>query len=384
MAKNGYKIFDSDTHVGPFMDVLDKHLTAGEKAKLPAWEKFASKNKDGHTVYNKGARQYRRRLGKDAPEDTKGQYMAGFTGAHGARKPSPRVDDDPAERIKDMDYEGVDVNLTLPSGWFGTWNADNDVALEMGMYRAYHRWMEDYCGAYPTRLGGVILTSARDIPGSLEEIKRWGKSRWAWGLMVYAPYGGAPLDHPDLEPLWAACQEYDLSIALHTFTVMPPYAPGGLDTWDNLFLQRSAAHPWCGMRNMAALIGAGLMDRYPRLRIGTLEAGHGWLPFWMARLDEHAKTIKAALPELKGLPSSYVRNGRYFQSIEPPEGSDLTNSVIDLVGEDVLMYASDYPHGESHFPHSVEMVMGWKMSETRRRKLFWDNAVRYYARCGLA
>ena len=207
MAKNGYKIFDSDTHVGPFMDVLDKHLTAAEKSKLPAWEKFLSKNKDGHTVYNRGARQYRRRLGKDAPEDTKGQYMAGFTGAHGARKPSPRVDDDPAERIKDMDYEGVDVNLTLPSGWFGTWNAGEDVALEMGMYRAYHRWMEEYCGAYPTRLGGVILTSARDIPGSLEEIKRWGKSRWAWGLMVYAPYGGAPLDHPDLEPLWAACQE---------------------------------------------------------------------------------------------------------------------------------------------------------------------------------
>ena len=383
MAKNGYKIFDSDTHVGPFMDVLDKHLTAGEKAKLPAWEKFASKNKDGHTVYNKGARQYRRRLGKDAPEDTKGQYMAGFTGAHGARKPSPRVDDDPAERIKDMDYEGVDVNLTLPSGWFGTWNAGEDVALEMGMYRAYHRWMEEYCGAYPTRLGGVILTSARDIPGSLEEIKRWGKSRWAWGLMVYAPYGGAPLDHPDLEPLWAACQEYDLSIALHTFTVMPPYAPGGLDTWDNLFLQRSAAHPWCGMRNMAALIGAGLMDRYPRLRIGTLEAGHGWLPFWMARLDEHAKTIKAALPELKGLPSSYVRNGRYFQSIEPPEGSDLTNSVIDLVGEDVLMYASDYPHGESHFPESVERVLAWDMPQHRKRKLFWDNAVRLYARCGL-
>ena len=384
MAKNGYKIFDSDTHVGPFADVLDKHLTAAEKSKLPAWEEFRSKNKDGHTVYNKGARQYRRRLGKATPEDTKGEYMAGFTGAHGARKPSPRVDDDPAERIKDMDFEGVDVNLTLPSGWFGTWNAGEDVALEMGMYRAYHRWMEEYCGAYPNRLGGVILTSARDIPGSLEEVKRWGKSRWAWGLMVYAPYGGAPLDHPDLEPLWAACQEYDLSIALHTFTVMPPYAPGGLDTWDNLFLQRSAAHPWCGMRNMAALIGAGVMDRYPRLRIGTLEAGHGWLPFWMARLDEHAKTIKAALPELKGLPSSYVRNGRYFQSIEPPEGSDLTNSVIDLVGEDVLMYASDYPHGESHFPHSVEMVMEWKMSETRRRKLFWDNAVRYYARCGLA
>ena len=90
------------------------------------------------------------------------------------------------------------------------------------------------------------------------------------------------------------------------------------------------------MRNMAALIGSGVMDRYPKLRIGTLEAGHGWLPFWMKRLDEHAETIKAALPELKQKPSEYVTSGRYFQSIEIPEGASLTNAVSDLVGEDVL------------------------------------------------
>jgi predicted TIM-barrel fold metal-dependent hydrolase len=192
-----------------------------------------------------------------------------------------------------------------------------------------------------------------------------------------------PLDHPDLEPIWAAAAEFDLAVALHTFTVMPPYAPGGLDTWENLWLQRSAAHPWCGMRNMAALIGSGVMDRYPKLRIATLEAGHGWLPFWMARIDEHAQTIKAALPELKGKPSEYVMSGRYFQSIEIPEGAKLTNAVADLVGEGVLMYASDYPHGESHFPESVQTVLEWEMEKTRKRKLFWDNAVRLYARCGL-
>ena len=60
-------------------------------------------------------------------------------------------------------------------------------------------------------------------------------------VFVYAPYV-MPLDHPDLEPIWAAAAGYDLSILMHTFTV----APGGLDTWDNLWLQRSAAHPWCG------------------------------------------------------------------------------------------------------------------------------------------
>ena len=258
-------------------------------------------------------------------------------------------------RIADMDFEGVDVNLTLPSGWFGTWSFGDDIALEMAMYRAYHRWMDDYCGACPERLGGVILAGARDSDGGLAEIRRWGKSRWAWGMMVYAPVG-MPLDHPALEPFYAEAAALDLAVVLHTFTVMPPYAPGGQDTWDNLWLQRSAAHPWCGMRNMAALIGSGVMDRYPDLRVGTLEAGHGWLPFWMARLDEHAETIKAALPELSTRPSDYVMSGRYFQSIEIPEGARLTNAVADLVGDGVLMYASDYPHGESHFPESAGLV----------------------------
>jgi predicted TIM-barrel fold metal-dependent hydrolase len=293
------------------------------------------------------------------------------------------VDHDPAERIRDMDYEGVDVNLTLPSGWFGTWTAGDDIALETGMYRAYHRWMDDYCGSYPQRLGGVVLVSSRDVAAGVDEIRHWGRSRWAWGVMVYAPYG-IPIDHPDLEPVWAEAAAHDLCVVLHTFTVMPPYAPGGLDTWENLFVQRSAAHPWCGMRNMAALIGCGVMDRYPTLRIGTLEAGHGWLPFWMRRLDEHALTIKAALPDLKMKPSEYVMSGRYFQSIEVPEGGDMTNAVADLVGDGVLMYASDYPHGESHFPETVKLALAWDMKEERRRKLMWDNACRLYARAGLS
>ena len=382
MARDGYRIFDSDTHVGPAAEILTRYLAASEPAKLTSWEPYKSiQRRTGHVSYTRGARAYRRRLGvvdTDSSSGTAG-YMAGFTGSHKGRDPSPLVDVDPAERIKDMDLEGVDVNLTLPSGWFGTWTLSEDPAVETMMYRAYHRWMDDYCGAFPDRIAGVILVSARDVASGLAEIAHWAKQRWPLGLFVYAPYG-MPLDHPSLEPYWRAAVEHDLSIVLHTFTVMPPYAPGGLDTWENLWLQRSAAHPWCGMRNMAALIGSGVMDRYPQLRIGTLEAGHSWLPFWMARLDEHARSIASALPPLKQSPSEYVLSGRYFQSIEIPEGARLTQSTIDVVGEDVLMYASDYPHSESWFPKSVETVLGWDLPETAKRKLFWDNAVRFYAR----
>src|SRR5262245_65669574 len=102
----------------------------------------------------------------------------------------------------------------------------------------------------------------------------------------------------------------------------------------------------------------------------------------MSRLDEHAETVRAALPELQQRPSEYVMSGRYFQSIEIPEGAPLTNAVADLVGNDVLMYASDYPHGESHFPESAGLVLAWDMTEDRKRKLLWDNAARFYARAG--
>ena len=382
MARNGFRIFDSDTPVGPLINVLDQFMTDAEKKKLEGWAEYKAVSQKGDITYTRGQRRYRRKLGTAQAETTPGGYMAGFTGVKKKRAVSPLVDADAAERIKDMDFEGVDVNLTLPSGWFGTWTSDDDVALEAGMYRAYHRWMEAYCGKFPDRLGCVILACGRDVKSAVEEIRRWGKSRWAWAVLPYAPYG-MPLDHPDLEPVWAAAAEHDLAIALHTFTVMPPYAPGGTDNWENLFLQRSASHPWCGMRNMASLIGAGLMDRYPRLRIGTLEAGHGWLPFWMARIDEHAETIRSEISDLKMKPSEYVLSGRYFQSIEIPEGVKLTNAAIDLLGEDVLMYASDYPHGESHFPESVDTVLEWDMPHARKQKLFWDNAIRYYARCGL-
>jgi predicted TIM-barrel fold metal-dependent hydrolase len=384
VAKNGFRIFDSDTHVGPYADVLDPYIDETVKAKLPAWEEYrVAHHKTGHITYVKGQRRYRRRLGDAEPDPTPARYMAGFAGAETEKKPNLQVDDDPELRIADLDYEGTDVNLMVPSGWFGTWTTGDDAELEMGMYQAYHRWMDVYCGAYPDRLGGVVLCSGRNVDASLAELKRWGAARWAWGMMIYAP-SEMPLDHPDLDPLWAAASDYDLAVVLHTFTVMPPYAPGGEDTWGNIWLQRSAAHPWCGMRNMASVIGSGAMARYPGLRVATLEAGHGWLPFWMARIDEHTRMARAGLPEdFKGLPSDYILGGRYYQSVDVSEGEGITKSVIDLVGEDLLMYASDYPHGGGYFPRTADIVIGWDMPDEHKRKLLWDNAVKLYARCGL-
>lgn len=172
MARNGYQIFDADTHVGPAAEILARYLTAQEQARLTSWEPYKSvQRRTGHVTYTRGARAYRRRLGlADTDTSTASTgYMAGFTGAHKGQDPSPLVDADPAERIKDMDLEGVDVNLTLPSGWFGTWTLSEDPEVETMMYRAYHRWMDDYCGAFPARRqrgDGPLYPATHRDPGS--------------------------------------------------------------------------------------------------------------------------------------------------------------------------------------------------------------------------
>jgi predicted TIM-barrel fold metal-dependent hydrolase len=377
MARNGYLIFDSDTHVGPNMDVLGPYLTDAEKQALEPLAKYKRGNR-----YMIGERKYDRRLGDAGPIPADpNAYMSGlFRGSHKGKEPARDGDANPAARVADMDYEGVDVNLLLPSGWFGVWTMPEvDPAIEQSIYRAYHRYMKDYCGAFPDRLTGLAMLSGRDTEGSLEELKRIAKEPWCLGVFAYAPYG-MPLDHPSLEPYWEVAADNDLAIVIHTFTVMPPYAPGGLDSWDNLFLQRSAAHPWCGMRNMASIIGAGVLDRYPEVRLGVLEAGHGWLPAWARRLDEHMHSVAGAIPTLKDNATGYVTSGRYFQSIEMSEGEQITKATIDILGDHVLMYASDYPHGESWFPISVDTVMAWDLPHDVKRKLFWDNAVNYYRR----
>ena len=379
MARNGYRIFDADTHVRPDAELLEPYLSAAMREKLKQFAAHRAKNKDGNVTYLMGEREYKRRLGAlgGAPSGAK-EYMSGYK-RHQHGKPNPLCERDAAVRIADMEIEGVDVNLMLPSGWFGCWTTIDDVELETAVYESYHRWMADYCAAFPSRLKGVILIAARDVATALAELQRCANENWPLAVFVYAPYQ-FPLDHPDLEPIWKAAADHDLSIALHTFTVMPPYAPGGLDSWDNLWLQRSAAHPWCGQRNMASILGAGIMDRYPNIRVGTLEAGHGWLPMWVNRLEEHTKLCPEALPPLKDTIRGYVTGGRYFQSIEVSEGEAITQSVIDLLGPEILMFGSDYPHGESWFPVSVETVLGWKLKEEDKRKIFWDNALKYYRR----
>ena len=139
MSRNGYKIFDADTHVRPDAELLKPYMPSSVRAKLAQYEKYRVKNKDGAVTYLMGERSYKRRLGLSGDGAAqKNGYMSGYK-RHQHGKPDPLCERDPAVRAREMDIEGIDVNLMLPSGWFGCWTTIDDVALESAVYEAYHR-----------------------------------------------------------------------------------------------------------------------------------------------------------------------------------------------------------------------------------------------------
>jgi predicted TIM-barrel fold metal-dependent hydrolase len=390
MARAGYRIFDADTHIIEPVEPIEAHLTSTGRARLAAAGPAVGRApaRGGMSRYVVGRRpELRRRLGsreivEGPPAAARGAKDGGTPWDvrwQGPPFPDDRVSFDPAARVRDMDVEGVDVNMILPSGGVPAFCALDDVALELDMYQAYHRFLRDYCEPYPDRLTSVVLVSGRDVAASVAEMRRCSRERWPVGVFPICP-PAMSLDDPDWEPIWAAAQDCGLTVIVHTFTMTPPYPPGAWDTWGNMFLQRSASHVWNAQRNMAALIGAGVLDRYPELRLAPLECGHGWLASWAARLDELAEMCRHVLPPLKRRPSEYVRGPQYFQSIQIHEGEQSVQHAIAALGEDTLMFATDYPHSESWFPKSVDAVAAWSLPDGVKRKLFWDNALRCYQR----
>ncbi len=391
MARGGFRIFDADTHIIEPVEPIEAYLSAADRARLTALGPLVGRGpaKAGMSRYLIGKRpKLNRRLGSlERVEPPSGTARGARDGGtpwdvrwQGPPFPTDRVSFDPHARVRDMDIEGVDVNMILPSGGVPAFAGLEDVALEAAMHQAYHRFLADYCAPYPDRLTSVILVSARDAGAAVAEIRRCSREPWPVGIFPICP-PEMSLDEPAWEPIWAAAQEHDLTVVIHSFTMTIPYPPGVWDTWDNVFLQRAAGHAWNAQRNMAALIGAGVLDRYPTLRLTSLECGHGWLAFWAARLDELAEMSRHALPALKQKPSDYIKGPQYFQSIQLHEGELSLRQAIEALGEDTLMFATDYPHSESWFPKSVDAVMGWtSLSEGARRKLLWENAVRCYAR----
>lgn len=391
--RQGYRVVDMDTHVTPSSDVLlryaDSQLRAREDELEPYIHMVKTLPGRGHPetdypILRIRPIPYARVAGQKEGADvhttgagTKGALEGRVDNIAGKGVHVGIQHDNSKDRLTDMDVEGVDIDFIIP----GTWACGSsalDLSLAELLFEAYHRYMADYCSADSLRLKGLILAHGGDPGWAAKTIRDLAKQDWPGAVWAILPEG-LPIDDPDLAPMFEAMDEAGLPLIHHSFFYEPPYFPGYRDIWGNGIVARTAAHMWGAERLLAYVLISGMLDRYPSLRVATVETGHGWLPHWLIRLTSQSHFVKGAKPDTKYTPLEYAQMGRVFCGIENHEGPAMTKAVIDLLGDGVLMYQSDFPHPESLFPNSTDTVIGWKstIGEEATRKLMGENAIKF-------
>ena len=286
----------------------------------------------------------------------------------------------PAERLAALDQDGIDCELIFPNKGLTVW-ATPDTAFSQAMCRAWNDWAWDTYGPYNDRLSPVACIAAGDIAGSVTEVQRAARRGFRALALPCKPVWGAPdhehinYNHPDFDPLWAAACDVDLPLTFHVSTGRDPRTARGHGGAVINYAVHSLAPT---MEPLVNLCASGVIERFPRLRFGSIEAGIGWVPWMLTAMDEaYHKHHMWARPKLKQLPSDYFRSNGFASFGEDKPGLDLMRAY-DL--GDNFLWANDFPHHEGTWPHSaaaIERTMG-DLDDAERAKVLGLNAARIF------
>ncbi len=193
-------------------------------------------------------------------------------------------------------------------------------------------------------------------------------------------WGGHDVDHPNynlpmFDPLWTVIQDAGLPVTFHVSTGRDPRAARGNGGAVINYVSHSLSPT---IEPVANLCASGVFERFPRLRVATIEAGIGWVPWFLGAMDEaYRKHHFWVRPKLGRLPSEYYREHCWASFQEDPAGLALAEPM-GLA--DRFMWGNDYPHHEGTWPHSapaIERTMG-HLSEAARANVLGLNAARFF------
>lgn len=390
MSFNGYTVIDADSHIREYIDVDRTYRDHIDPQYRDAFEKLS-------TMVAK-----RREAGQstdlfmspDAIIEPSDEWRPlGVYDTFGAERPRverrnrkvriPReVNWDPSIRLKDMDLEGIDASVIFPSH-AASYCVLRDVGFESALHRAHHRYVSNYCAGAEGRLRWVAIATMRDIGASVAEVVHWAKkdSNLAGVLVPPSCPGGRLLDNPDLHPLYESAQELDLPILVHGGVLRSPNTAGAADLDNAGFIIRAVYQPWSGMTAVSALIGGGVFELFPKIRVGVFETTGGWMPWLIERLDESYDSRPQLTPNLKRKPSAVVAEGRLFHAIDPGE-RHIEHCVREL-GEDIWLFATDYPHTGVAWPNGPKTAVDRPgLTASAQKKILGANAQRLFSRLG--
>jgi predicted TIM-barrel fold metal-dependent hydrolase len=287
---------------------------------------------------------------------------------------------DARARLVDMDQDGVDASVLFPSlpGLGGeAFTVMPDPALRRACIRAYNDWLaEEFCAADPDRLIGLGIVPFIHVDEAIDELRHIarlglrGVSLPAWPETI----GGKPLAAPAYEPFWAAVAEIGLPVNFHIASGRLPLQLTPATTQAEVFVTMAPAS------NAALLMGllwSGLLERFPTLKIVSVESGAGWLLYFLERADvvykRHRFWTKSTLKE----PPRFYFDRQCYAAFLEDHGAVFARHQIGIGN---LLWECDYPHSDTTWPYSRKFIAEQfkDVPEAERQQIVAGNAARLY------
>ena len=304
-----------------------------------------------------------------------GMFEDGKIGRAEARTAIQRPSD-PHLRVKEMERDGVDAEVIF--GILGGASKMQDVEAANHMLEIYNDWLVDFVKPYPDRMIGLGCIPYGDPELAALEVYRCAKMGLK-GVEVSCSWDMQPMWDPIWEPLWKAVNDVQLPLHFHTFPTTAPQAREQM----NVQVRRAAMFTGVSAFQMglihilAAMMGAGVFERYPNLRVSFGESGIGWIPYALDRMDFEFEDRFRDLMKLK--PSEYWQRQCKATFQYDVIGPKLLNTN-NLMTEDSLMWGSDYPHTDGIWPESTKYIdeQFAGLTQDQIRKITCDNAAKFY------
>ncbi|MAN94788.1 MAG: hypothetical protein CL700_11385 [Chloroflexi bacterium] len=371
MTYKGFKIFDCDYHIVEPVDLWQRYLPDTFKPIAPVGlDEYTVdvRIRVGEKIRPKNA-LIRPPADKDEAFYTKRQKKYGDAAARGWD----------ADVVLDaMGVEGVDCGVLFPSR--ALWVIADDT-MDQNFARAcaaaYNDWLYDFTRKDPKRLMCCGLLSPNDVRDAIDEARRCAEHGFKAVFLRPNPVRGRNWHDPYYDPLWDALEDLNLTLTFHE-----AYGPDMPQVGDRFGtdsqLVHSVCHPMEQMLCMASIIGGGVLERHPKLRVGFMEGNCGWVAALLFRLEEHYEEnagFSKGLNSLSKEPADYFRD-HCFVSVECDE--TFVGHVVDFLGADNILFSNDWPHIDSKYPNASESFMKLPLDDDARCKILWENTCRMY------
>jgi predicted TIM-barrel fold metal-dependent hydrolase len=354
----GYSIIDADAHILEPNEMWAEYLEPAFKTHAPSPDFKIG----GETIYRKHSTQLLEETNQQVSKTHPTSLLNRF---------------DSESQVRAMKEMGIDVSFVYPSIALWILAIDTMTPQLAGAFtRAYNNWLKDFCSYDPEILNGVGAINLHSPDQMVSELHRIVEFGWKAVVLRPNPVKGRLLSDSAYEPFWTECDRLNIAVGIHegTHSRLPTT---GMDRFNTRFAMHACSHPMEQMMAMLALIEGGVLERHPNLRVAFLEAGCGWLPYWLWRLDEEYENLYWEVKDnVKMKPSEYFRR-QCFIGFDPSE--PYLTQTIEYIGVDNLLFGSDYPHID-HKPDILDLVVGLeeKLSQETLQKILWDNPSRFY------